>query len=252
MKVLRGIKNGREVEMTKRQEVRLERMTRREFRERLESGELKVAIIPTGSIEQHLEHLTMDHDITSSTYIAEQIAFKLYPHVVVAVPIAVGISEHHMFSPGTLTVKPESWLSVLFDVVESFLRHGLKRVLILNGHFGNVPPLDGIWDQWRLYFQREHPDAVIHFRSYWDFLPPGFVLRVLTTKRFPGHAQEFETSIALYAFPENVRLDALNDQEDNEPSEASPEKGRKLVEKIVAEAKRFVEDMMMRGTRAPD
>jgi creatinine amidohydrolase/Fe(II)-dependent formamide hydrolase-like protein len=44
------------------QEVLLERLTRREFRERLQRGELQAAIIATGSIEQHLEHLPFCHD----------------------------------------------------------------------------------------------------------------------------------------------------------------------------------------------
>ena len=38
----------------------------------------------------------MDQDIASSTYVAESVAKRLYPNVAVAVPMAVGISEHHM------------------------------------------------------------------------------------------------------------------------------------------------------------
>ena len=42
-------------------------LTRREFREALAEGKFQTAIIPTGSIEQHLEHLAMEHDIRMAT-----------------------------------------------------------------------------------------------------------------------------------------------------------------------------------------
>ncbi|RMF90144.1 MAG: creatininase family protein [Nitrospinota bacterium] len=230
--------------MAERREVRVERMTRREFREALQAGKIKAAIIPTGSIEQHLEHLAMGHDIASSTYVAEQVAWRLYPQVVVAVPMAIGMSEHHMFAPGSLTAKPGGWLAVLFDAVESFVRHGIKNVLICNGHGGNVAPVAGILNQWKRYFDRDHPGCNIHFQSYWDLIPREFAWEVLDTDRVPGHAQELETSFALYAFPENVRLDAVSDQEDGEPAYGTAEKGKLLAEKAIEEVTRFVQGMI--------
>lgn len=230
--------------MPERKEVRLERMTRREFREALQAGKIKAAIIPTGSIEQHLEHLAMCHDIASSTYVAEQAALKLYPQVVVAVPMAIGMSEHHMFAPGSLTAKPGSWLAVLFDAVESFVRHGIKNVLICNGHGGNEAPMAGIINQWKRYFDRDHPGCNIHFQSYWHLIPRDFAYEVLDTDRVPGHAQEFETSFALHVFPENVRLDAVKDQEDTEPSVGTAEKGKLLAERAIEEVAKFVQGMI--------
>ena len=56
------------------QEIRLEKLTRREFRAALAAEHYQVAILPTGSIEQHLEHLALEQDIVSSTYVAEQVA----------------------------------------------------------------------------------------------------------------------------------------------------------------------------------
>jgi len=190
----------------------------------------------------------MTHDLASSTYIAERVARKLYPQVIVAVPIAVGISEHHMFAPGTLTAKPGSWLAVLFDAVESLVRHGIGKVLILNGHGGNVAPVQGAIDQWRRYLRRQYPGAEVRFHSYWDLIPPEFAGEVLETGRVPGHAQEFETAFALYAFPESVRRDAISDQEDQAPSHATTEKGKLLVEKTVEEVARLVEEMLVGPT----
>jgi creatinine amidohydrolase len=224
------------------QEVMLARMTRREFREAKDRGWFKTAIVATGSIEQHLEHLAMDYDISVASWVAEQAAKRLYPQVVVAVPINSGISEHHMMHPGTLTTKPGSWLSTVFDAVESLTRHGVQRVLILNGHGGNEAPVYGILLQWQLYFQSTDPDVNLQFYSYWNLCRAEAEQISLTG--VPGHATEYETSMAMALFPEKVRHDALYDQEDTLPLEATAEKGKRLSELAVTGVVDFLGGMI--------
>ena len=230
--------------MTDNREVMLQNYTRREFRQGLEAGQFQAAIIPTGSIEQHLEHLPFDHDIASSTWVARQTALRMYPKVIVAVPMAVGISEHHMKHKGSLTAKPGSWLAVLFDAVECFARHGIENILILNGHGGNVRPVNSILRQWRLFFESTAPGVNLHFRPYWNLIPRALIDEHMTTKSAPGHAQEFETSLAMHMFPEKIRRDAMQDQEDRTPLEADAEKGRILSEEAVNRVVEYLEAMM--------
>ena len=254
-------------------EIRLENLTRREFREALDSGHFSLAIVATGSIEQHLEHLTFPQDIANSTYIAEQVAGELYPDAVVAVPMSIGISEHHMLFAGTMTAKPGSWLAVLFDAVESLVRHGIKKVLILNGHGGNVEPVKSVIQQWQLHLTKsygsplssadldgitshdryvetllERSDAGVDLRflNYWDAIPESWVEDVLDTGTFPGHAQEFETSLAMYADPERVRPDAIAHNQDRGPAAATAEKGRILMEKAIEGVTEVVQGMLSR------
>jgi len=66
--------------------------TRKEIREALEGGRLKAAVLPTGSTEQHNEHLAMIQDTASALLVAQQAALQLYPQVIVADPVPVGIS----------------------------------------------------------------------------------------------------------------------------------------------------------------
>src|SRR6266446_1762129 len=66
--------------------------TRKEFRELLEGGSLKAVIVPTGSTEQHNEHLAMINDTACVTLIAQQAALLLYPAVMVATPVPVDFS----------------------------------------------------------------------------------------------------------------------------------------------------------------
>ena len=107
------------------------------MRERLAAGQIKGAILPTGSTEQHNEHLHMEHDTASALHVAQQAALGLFPKVVVATPMPVGISEHWMEWPGTLTLRPETFCQVAFDTCESLVRHGIRKILICNGHAGN-------------------------------------------------------------------------------------------------------------------
>ena len=77
---------------------------RRYIREAIDAGELKGAIVPTGSTEQHNEHLAMIHDTASASHVSELAAEKLRPQVIVTTPLAIGVSEHWMDHKGTLTL----------------------------------------------------------------------------------------------------------------------------------------------------
>lgn len=220
-------------------EVLLGKLTRREFRQRMQSGELAACIIPVAAIEQHLEHLAMEHDWRSVNHVALAVAERLRPRVLVAQGLMAGISEHHMKHPGTLSLRPGSFLAVLEDLIQSMVRAGFQHILVLNGHGGNVAPCRGVWDQ----FQRQ-AGVNLHFLPYWDVLDAQAAQRHLKTGVFPGHAQEFETAVGLAAFAENVRTDMWTDQADPTPAEATAEAGRALVEEIIARVADYVTDMI--------
>jgi len=220
-------------------QVNLSKLTRREFRERMQSGELAACIIPVAATEQHLEHLAMEHDWRSVMHIAEAVASRLQPQVIVAPSMNIGISEHHMRHIGTLSALPAGWLGVLFDTIRSMHHAGFSNILVLNGHGGNVAPCQGIWPQYQ-----QRLEINLQFHSYWDLLPNEIAESHLKTKRFPGHAQEFETAFALAAFPENVRHDAMRDQPDKQPLEATKEAGAALIEEIVVRVTDHVAGMI--------
>src|SRR6478672_2966586 len=117
--------------MTRPAEVWLRKHTRREFRQRVQAGELKACIVPVAAIEQHLEHLAMEHDWRSVCHVATGVAERLRPHVLVAEGLMAGISEHHMRHPGTLSLRPGTFLAVLSDMIDSMTRAGFKNILVL-------------------------------------------------------------------------------------------------------------------------
>ena len=230
-------------------ENRLQKLTRREFRQRMQSGELRCCIIPVAAIEQHLEHMAMEHDWRSVNVVAQKIAARLNPQVVIAEGMKVGISEHHMSHPGSLTVRPGTFFAVLNDLIRSVVAAGFKNILVLNGHGGNVAPVEGVWDQ----YLREFQGTNLHFLPYWDVLTQEDADELLEGGTripwdMPGHAQEFETSIGLAEFPENVRTDMWTDQEDQKPALATAEKGAVFLNRIVDRISIRVEEMIA-GTR---
>lgn len=179
--------------------------TRKEFREALESGSLKAMIIPTGSTEQHNEHLAMIHDTASVTLVAHQAALLLYPQVMLATPVSVGISPHWMDRKGTLSLQKETFLSVVFDICESLKTHGMKKILILNGHGGNVAPL-----RERVAEFRRKLSINVQMNSYWDAYTPEIIKKHMESGTAPGHAAEFETSFAMAAFPERIHWEGVD------------------------------------------
>jgi creatinine amidohydrolase len=182
-------------------------MTRREVREGIDDGRIRAAVIPLGSTEQHNEHLHMIHDTASALHVAERAARELHPAVIVTTPLAIGVSEHWMHHKGTLTTRPEVFCELLYDVCDSLKRAGIPRLLALNGHAGNMPPV-----QARLAELRERLGDGVELRvhSYWEAYTPDLVTAQMESGRCPGHASEFETSFALAAFPQRVKWEGVD------------------------------------------
>lgn len=196
-------------------------LSRTEFRERMESGTIEAAIVPTGATEQHNEHLEMIHDAFHVTHVAEQAARRLHPRVVVASPVSIGVSEQWMAHIGTLTVRPEIFCEYVYDVCDSLRRAGIRNILILNGHGGNVKPIMRRIDEYR-----ERLGVNLRFQSYWDVYDPALVFSTMDANRLPGHACEFETSTMLALAPERVhKADMVNEA----ARLATKEKGERLL-----------------------
>ena len=130
---------------------------------------------------------------------------------------------------GTITLKPGTFHSAVFDACDSLIRHGIDHVLILNGHGGNEAPMAGSVNQFRRYFLGKN----IHFHSYWHFTPRDLADRLMAPGSVPGHAQDYETSLALHMFPEDVRQGLIAESDDPGVRAATAEKGAALHEATI-------------------
>jgi creatinine amidohydrolase len=137
-----------------------------------------------------------------------------------------------MHRKGTLTLKKETFLAVVFEICESLQSHGVKNILILNGHGGNVRPLrDSVADF------REKLGINVQFNSYWDAYTREIKAKHMESKTAPGHAAEFETSFALAAFPERVHWEGVDYQKAKPHLAVKNERDAEQDERYAREAK---------------
>jgi creatinine amidohydrolase/Fe(II)-dependent formamide hydrolase-like protein len=189
--------------------------TRKEIREGLQRGRLKAAIVPTGSTEQHNEHLALIADTAEATFMSQQAALRLYPQVTVSTPCPVGYSPYHMARKGTLTLRKEIFLGYVFDTVKCLKTHGFRTVLVVNGHGGNHKILQDAVPQWREELGITL-DAVSYSGGYKDEELAEFLdsyrmrlegkYKTMARRSAHTHASENETSIVMASYPGLVRF----------------------------------------------
>lgn len=105
-------------------------------------GDAAVAIVPTGSTEQHGPALPLGTDTIIASHFAD--AGAALDGVVRTPPIAVGVSPHHRHFDGSLWVGEETFKRYVEEVVRSLASHGIERVVLVNGHGGNVNALSRV------------------------------------------------------------------------------------------------------------
>lgn len=100
-----------------------------------------VVLVPIGATEQHGRHLPLLVD--SAWAIAASEGAALQAGALVAPPLQVGWSPHHLGYPGSITLRPETLTQVTLEICESLAVHGFKRFIIVNGNrIANLPPLE--------------------------------------------------------------------------------------------------------------
>lgn len=162
----------------------------------------KLAVWPVGSTEQHGPHLGLATDFTIAEVFAERVVEALEPRAIGLPPLRLGLSEHHLEFAGTLTLRPQTYLSIVSDVVESLDHSGLHRLLIVNGHGGNVDAL-------RLAARSARRDQGVAVASVMWAQIAGDVAAETASSAVYGHACETETALAMAVAPHLVRPDRI-------------------------------------------
>jgi len=100
-----------------------------------------LALLPVGSTEQHGPHAPLGTDVLTAEAVAEAGAAAYEGEVVVAPAIPVGVAEEHRQFTGTLWVSEDTFRDYVRETVASLAHHGWDRVVLVNGHGGNVGAL---------------------------------------------------------------------------------------------------------------
>lgn len=104
--------------------------------------EVDIALLPVGAIEQHGPHLPLDCDSFDAEFLAGKVAEHCSPPKPLVLPLVpYGVSYHHEDFSGTISISPESLSQLVYDIGMSAVRHGITKLVIINGHGGNSPAL---------------------------------------------------------------------------------------------------------------
>jgi creatinine amidohydrolase len=180
----------------------------------------EVGLVPVGATEQHGPHLPTGTDTILASAICDAVSSETGAPVLPAV--AVGCSfGHGTATPGTLSLTPELLADTVRAIADWAAHSGLRRLIFVNGHFGNAAALGIATDHIRL----ERPDLRAGFFGWWD------IDEEIASEVFADgddiHANRAETSLMLAVAPELVHIDRVEGADD-------PDRSRGLVFRYTA------------------
>ena len=160
-----------------------------------------VAIVPVAALEQHGPHLPVMVDTRLAGEVGRRTALRAAGAGLPALVLPViwhGLSEHHMPFGGTVTLDSRSFFLAIRGVVHSVARHGFGRILILNGHGGNIVAAQVAAQD--LSLELELPVVAA---TYWLEAASRFA-EILDVQDNVMHAGEAETSMMMVLEPDLV------------------------------------------------
>ncbi|MEO7105903.1 MAG: creatininase family protein [Rhodoferax sp.] len=168
-----------------------------------------IAVLPVAATEQHGPHLPLKVD----SALVDGVVAAALPHLAADVPAlflptqAVGLSPEHARFPGTLTLKADTTIRLWTDIGESVAASGVKKLVLLNSHGGQVGVMDIVARDLRARL------GMLVYSVNWFGLPllgpAGEDVNALFSAhehRFGIHAGEIETSMMLALAPELVAM----------------------------------------------
>jgi creatinine amidohydrolase len=164
-----------------------------------------IAVLPIAAVEQHGPHLPLGVD----AFVAEAYLARAREALPAALPVSflpmltIGTSDEHRFFPGTLTLSAETVIRLLTEVAESVARAGVRKLVIVNSHGGNVPAIAIAARELRVRL------GLLVVACSWSRFgyPPGLFTEEERTHGV--HAGDIETSIMLAHRPDAVRTEQV-------------------------------------------
>jgi creatinine amidohydrolase len=228
--------------------------------------ETTVVLVPIAACEQHSLHLPTFTDTILVTAVAEGAERALPDEILLLPTMWFGASSHHLSLGGTLSAEVDTHITMLCDLLTPLLEDGYRRILVLNGHGGNI-------DTMHVALRRLHPryrSRLVTAASYWELASQELANLAEGLRKSMGHACEYETSMILALRPDLVhREKILNDPPSDEevfrgvytaedmkqrtdhgavgyPELATAEKGRRFLEAAIGRTAEVVRAMLDR------
>jgi len=226
----------------------------------------KTVVVPIGSNEQHGPTGLLGTDWMCPEIIAHE-AQKASPDLLVAPTFNIGMAQHHLGFPGTISLKPSTFMAAIGDWCRSLAGHGFEKIYFLNGHGGNVHSIEAAFSE--LYAEASFAGRPRGFacklKNWWDLSG----VNALANRQFPtghgSHATPSEIAVTQWAYPDAIKTAAYepkiapsgpirealdfrarhpDGRMGSDPALASPEKGGELV---AMAARALIEDVAAFG-----
>jgi creatinine amidohydrolase len=165
-----------------------------------------VVLLPLGAIEQHGPHLSVSTDTDIVTRIAQEAEKALAEYLLLCPTLPFGSSDHHISFGGTISIGAELYTRVITDLVTALLKSGFRKIVLLNGHGGNITPVKQALAVLSRNFDYDcQPNIVL--ATYWELAGAVFAGAPPMESPALSHACEYETSLMLHLFPEKVKME---------------------------------------------
>ena len=187
-------------------------LSTRDFAALKASGQAEqvVAVLPVAAVEQHGPHLPLSVDAT----LLQGVIDAALPQLPADLPVLflppqnVGLSPEHIRFPGTLTLSPATVIALWTEIGECVARAGIQKLLLFNGHGGQVSVMDIVARE-----LRQRCGLLVYSASWFSLPLPDAVAGQFSAEehRFGIHGGEIETSMMLHLAPATVRMEHARD-----------------------------------------
>lgn len=168
-------------------------------------GRSTAVVVPIGSNEQHGPTGLLGTDWMCPEIIAHEA--QKTADILIAPTFNIGMAQHHLAFPGTIFLRPSTFIAAIGDWVRSLAGHGFTRIYFLNGHGGNVASIEAAFSE--IYadysFRKMRAPFALKLKNWWDL--DG--VTALANRQFPvghgSHATPSEIAVTQWAYPDAIK-----------------------------------------------
>jgi len=183
--------------MVLRKKTLLERMTSKEVGEAVKESN-GIVVIPVGAVENHGPALPLNTDTLYTDNVVGRAAAEV--GVVVAPTVPWGNTAQQMAFPGTIHIENQTLIALVKDIGRSLARHGFDKIVVVNGHGGNIAPLDIACEE-----LKHETGAFVCNIAVWELEK---VPKPPEAPEIDGHGGSQEASTDLAISPEDVDMES--------------------------------------------
>jgi creatinine amidohydrolase len=161
-----------------------------------------VGLLIFGACENHGDHMPFGSDFIMPFELAKRVASRYYKKLIIFPPIPYGMSSHHKDFFMTVSFEPDTLVNVIRDILQSLVNNNIRRILIINGHDGNIAPIELA----SRIVKEKNPKVIISCLESWWALVGSIDRELFEVWNGLGHGGEAETSAMLALRPDLVNL----------------------------------------------